>query len=217
MLRGLASVVFPNACLGCGAHVGEGALPLCTDCLFEVDDADPAALAVHLAASGAPLDGAWAAWRYRTDGPLAPVVHAIKYGHRPALARRLGAHLAPSAPALPEDAVLVPLPLTRRRWLERGYNQAEEIARGVSDATGHAVRPDLLARAAFVRSQTRLDRAARRENVAHAFTTAPDVAARSIVLVDDVVTTGATASAAAVALHEAGAASVSLWALAWTA
>ena len=224
--RGLAAIAYPPACASCGTLLpSPGALPLCAACALDLDDADADALLAHIlrpgtaaaaADDGPPaLDAAWARWRYDADGPLAPLLHTLKYGHRPRIGRQLGATLAPAL-ALDPAALLVPLPLTRQRWLERGYNQAEEIARGLAAETGLAVQPDLLARGRFVRSQTHLDRADRHANVAHAFAAADEVAGHSIVLVDDIVTTGATALAAARALRDAGAARVALWAVAWT-
>ncbi len=221
--RGLAAVAYPPACASCGTLLpSPDALPLCAACALDLDDADADALLAHIlgpdaADADAPpaLDAAWARWRYDADGPLAPLLHTLKYGHRPRIGRQLGAVLAP-ARALDPAALLVPLPLTRQRELERGYNQAEEIARGLASETGLTVASALLARGRFMRSQTHLDRADRRANVAHAFAAADEVAGRSVVLVDDIVTTGATALAAARALRDAGAASVTLWAVAWT-
>lgn len=212
--RGLTALAFPPACVACAAALDGEGLPLCPACLAALDDVPPGALAAHLAPI-ARLDAAHAAWRYDPDGPLGALFHEVKYGHRPRYARLLGRALATRLPAFTADA-LVPVPLTRARYLERGYNQAEEIARGLGEVLALPVCPGLLRRGAFTRSQTRLGRGARQANVAHAFAAAPDAHACHLVLVDDVVTTGATTGAAADTLRAAGAASVGLVAVAWT-
>ncbi|HYE59349.1 MAG TPA: ComF family protein, partial [Rhodothermales bacterium] len=203
LARGLAALAFPPACLACATALSDDGIPLCPSCLADLDPVDPAALSAHLSPA-ATLDSAWAAWYYDPDGPLGALFHAIKYGHRPRYARLLGRALAPRVALPPGTDALLPIPLTRVRFLERGYNQAEELARGLGETLGLPVHPDLLRRAAFIRSQTRLGRGARRANVAHAFDAAPEAAGLHLVLVDDVVTTGATASACVRALRQAG-------------
>ncbi len=212
-VRALTAFAFPSACVACSAVVAEGALPLCPACVAALDPADPAALAAHVAP--ARLDGVASAWRYDADGPLGALVQSIKYGHRPTYARRLGTALALRLDRPDADA-LVPIPLTRARYLERGYNQATELALGLGSGWAMPVREDLLRRGRFAGSQTRLGRAARQANVAHVFESSPDAAGQRLVLIDDVVTTGATAGAAAEALRDAGATSVALVTAAWT-
>jgi ComF family protein len=111
--------------------------------------------------------------------------------------------------------VLVPVPLAPSRLRERGYNQCVHLARALGQRVGVAVRDDLLARARATVSQTQLTPAERRANVHHAFVVpaqrAAAVRGRSVVLVDDVLTTGATLNACAEALLEQGASDIRYW------
>lgn len=213
MLHGLLDLVYPPACLACHARTATPDALLCPACADTLSDADPDALRTDLCVDGV-LDDALARWRYAPDGPLSPLLHALKYGQRPRYGRLLGRSLATLD--LPPADALVPLPLHRARWLDRGYNQSEEIALGLAAETGLAVRPDLLRRAHATTSQTRQDRSGRARNVAHAFAATPEASGLRLLLVDDIVTTGATARAAALALRDAGAAWVGLVAVGWT-
>ena len=139
----------------------------------------------------------------------------LKYGQRPRYGRLLGRSLA--ALDLPDVDALVPLPLHRTRFLERGYNQSEEIALGLAEVRALPCCADLLARTVATATQTTRTRAGRAENLAGAFAASPEAAGLRLLLVDDVVTTGATARAAAAALADAGAAWVGVVAAGWTA
>jgi ComF family protein len=124
-----------------------------------------------------------------------------------------------AAPGPPPDMVL-PIPLSPQRLAERGYNQAWELARRTARLQGHTARHDLLLRPMDTAHQADLTRAARQRNLAAAFMVDPrqrgHVQGRRVVLVDDVMTTGATAREAAGALLRAGASAVDLWMLART-
>jgi ComF family protein len=148
-------------------------------------------------------------------GPLADAIHAFKYGGRPALARPLGAWLAARV-ALPRGAMVVSVPLGRARRIARGYDQAALLADELARAAGHGVRRlrGALRRVRETPPQVGSGRAERARNVAGAFVADPGVAGRDVLLVDDVVTTGATAAEAAGALRASGALSVIVIALA---
>lgn len=113
------------------------------------------------------------------------------------------------------DPIFVPVPLAPGRWRERGFNQSELLAHGLARRTAGAVRNDVLVRVRETGSQTQLTPAERLVNVHAAFAVpVPRFAAirgRSVVLVDDVLTTGATLNACAVALLDGGASYVRYW------
>ena len=140
-------------------------------------------------------------------------VHAFKFGGQRGLARPLGDLLAALVTAdLPVHGVdlVVPVPLHPRRERERGFNQSLLLARRISRVCKAPVRADLLVRTAATRPQAELAADARRANVRDAFALRrpKEVSGRRVVVVDDIFTTGSTASACARCLKEGGAMSV---------
>jgi ComF family protein len=140
-------------------------------------------------------------------------VNELKFHRQWRLAEPLGDLLAGATfPLLPAVDVIAPVPLHPTRRRERGFNQAELLARRCGRRLGRPVRADLLARICATPSQVRLSTAERHANVRGAFAARPaaaaEVAGRAVLLVDDVCTSGATLTAAAAALHAAGAAAV---------
>ena len=114
--------------------------------------------------------------------------------------------------------VIIPLPLAKKRQRQRGYNQSMELARGISEATGLPIYNQIVRRTRFVKSQTQMGRQERMENVADVFE-AKDLSAirgRHVLLVDDVVTTGATMMACAREILKTEGVRVSLLALGFT-
>lgn len=145
------------------------------------------------------------------EEPADRLVHQLKYRGWRGLATPMGELMAKIAwPAEAHaPAMIVPVPTTRRRERERGYNQAELLARSLGRATACDVHRMLL-RGSAVSTQTTLQPAARAANVAGAFEAVEDCAGRHIILVDDVLTTGATAAECARALAQAGACCIRL-------
>jgi ComF family protein len=148
-------------------------------------------------------------------GALRSAIHELKYRGRRRVAARLADALLgePSVRALlAADAVLVPVPLHPRRKRERGFNQAEWLAAELARRVPVRLAPAVLVRRKETAPQTGLSASARRANVRGAFAVRrrAQVDGRVVVLVDDVLTTGATALACAQALRQAGAAQVRL-------
>lgn len=153
------------------------------------------------------------------EGALQEHVHRFKYAGGRAVAEALGAVMGLLAAGDPEFAAaqsVVPVPLHRHRLQLRGYNQAELLARGVAWALELPLLSDALVRIQAGAVQSRLPQAQRHRNLRGVFRAArpSEVAGRHILLVDDVLTTGATADEAARVLLRAGAADVQVLCLA---
>jgi len=225
LVTAFLDLLYPPRCAACGDGLGSSAdEPFCAVCREAVDRVPSGCERCGApgpdATCGACLAAPPAFLSCRAGGllggPLADAIHAFKYRDRPALARPLGAWLATRL-ELPAAALVAPIPLARRRRLARGYDQAALLARSLCRAGGWRDRLalGLLVRARETPPQVGRSRAARRANVDGAFrANARAVEGRVIVLVDDVVTTGATAAAAAEAVLAAGAAEVHVAALA---
>ena len=147
------------------------------------------------------------------EGTLRKLIHLFKYSGMRRLAAPLGALLADALPRDRQFDVVTAVPLHwRRRW-QRGFNQSKLLAQAIARRRGIPAM-NVLGRASATRAQAGLSNAQRRENVAGAFRARRRVAGLRVLLVDDVMTTGATAGACARALKQAGAKSVALAALA---
>jgi ComF family protein len=195
LLSRLLDTLYPPACAACDRLGREPFCELCSDALLPAEPFRiPGAESSHAI--------------FAFGGPIADAIYRLKYRDRSDLARPLGKLLQAGLTGRFDAAV--PVPATARRTIRRGYNQAHELARYL----GVPSIPRALIRSTD-RPQVGLRRKERRENLAGAFRAGPSpVRGASLVLIDDVVTTGATATAAVAALLQAGARSVAFLALA---
>jgi ComF family protein len=144
-------------------------------------------------------------------GAAGDIVHALKYNGWPAVASAMARRMA--GLRFPDDVMrersaLIPIPLSKARLRERGYNQSELLARALAVRWDLPVRSDLVARVRATSTQTRLTPGERLRNVSGAFRAVAGRASlrgQHLVLVDDVVTTAATLNACATALYDGGA------------
>ncbi len=224
--RATAAVLFPDSCLACGRHIDRQG-GLCQHCWPRVTFIEKP----YCAVTGAPFthdfgDQIVSAQAIANppvyDRARAACVHTdiarqlvsrLKYGDRTDLAPWMARWMARAGRELVEDAdVIVPVPLHRLRLWRRRYNQSAELGRALSGLTGLVHEPLALARVKSTRPQVGLTATQRATNVRGVFRVPPEreiaVRGRSVLLVDDVLTTGATLEAAARALKAAGATGV---------
>ena len=227
LLRGLFDALYPPSCLACRAAIGQ-ADALCPACWramrfierpycerlgtpFEQQLGD-GLLSPQAVADPPVFSRARAVARFE-DGPARRLVHRLKYSDRAELAKPMGRWMARAGRELLAEAdVIVPVPLHRRKLWQRRFNQAAALALVVARVAGKPCDCMALARVKPTRSQVGLSRNQRMENVQGAFQVRPGAsfAGRRVALIDDVLTSGATANAAARVLLRAGAAQVDL-------
>jgi ComF family protein len=226
------SIVYPPTCIGCGGATGEPHT-LCARCWSEIAFIErpfcerlgtPFAVDLGIpllspAAIAEPPVFERARGRALRRGRPQARAPCLKYGDRLELARALGGMMARSgAELLAEAEVIVPVPLHRWRLWWRRFNQAMALASVVARKSGVPCDPFLLARVKATKSQVGLSKAQRGENLQGAFRAPgeakPRLEGKRVLLVDDVLTTGATANAASRALLRGGARAVDVLAFA---
>lgn len=218
-MQWLAQAVMPARCLLCD-EPGSGGLQLCDPChlgLPWLRASCPRCALPLPAAAGAcgaclaappPAGRRHAALVYRA--PVDQLLLRFKFHGDLAAGSLLAMLMAQAMAGAERPQALVPMPLHRSRLRQRGYDQALELARPLARALQLPLQAGLLARVRATAPQSRLDAPHRQGNVRQAFAARPTTL-RHVALVDDVMTTGATADAAASALQRAGVARVDVW------
>ncbi|QSX76833.1 ComF family protein [Lysobacter arenosi] len=221
-MRRLGAALWPSRCLLCGELAGGCGLDLCDPCLAALPYNRQAChrcalpLATAMTHCGAclrqqpPQTAARAVFVYAA--PIDRLLPRVKFHGDLASARLLATLMARNLADAERPQALVPVPLHPSRLRGRGYDQALELARPLARALRLPLRDDLLLRRRATAAQSTLDVDGRRRNLRYAFAIRADTALPAhVAVIDDVMTTGATARAATLALRRAGVARVDVW------
>jgi ComF family protein len=204
-VKHLLDFVYPPQCLACHSRIDVARDYLCPQCWQSLIPAEPASL--YLGEQNPLL---YSIALYDLDSISQALIHAFKYREIKSLARPLGEALAVSSPVMQTLEALVAVPLHKIRFRERGYNQAELLARELAAILDIPVLKRALIRTRYTSPQARMNREQRQKNVAGVFRVidAESVTDKRIGLVDDVYTTGQTMNSCGRELRHAGAGSV---------
>lgn len=214
LMKALSGVLFPDVCAGCSGKLDDLEEYICGTCYenlrYLTQEVVNIEFESHYRSFGI-IDSIYPLFGLEKNSPELNIVHAIKYQNKRFLARYLGELIAGAYPALSEYDVISPIPLHKLKLLERGYNQTEFISKGISNMTSLPVTP-VLRKIKYTESQTHKSASERRQNIYASFRINDkiEVTGKKILLVDDVLTTGATVSECGRILKAAGAAKVSV-------
>jgi ComF family protein len=220
----LLHLFYPHICAGCGDHLPTSDQHLCVHCMLELPETN----FHHI--TGNPVEKifygrikirtAFASYYFAKNSPLQNIIHAFKYQHHKEVCHQMGVlmgqHMKASS-ILSDIDLIVPMPIHSDREKKRGYNQAVVLAEGISEVTGIVFRTDLLIRKKSTATQTHKGRDDRWKNVQSVFeiTDHLSIYNKNVLLLDDVITTGATMEACGEQILKAQPASLSIAALAW--
>lgn len=208
LLLPLREVAFPRVCRGCGRRLSMAERGICVSCRLHLEpyERPQRLLRDRFSSFISPINAVYAGYLFTPDSVARRVVHSVKYGRNREAGIALGRLVASKEKLKKEDFDwIVPVPIHPRKLAERGYNQAHIIALGVSEVTGIPIAKGALVRKKYTTSQTQKHRWARMKAMKHAFAEGKHLPApgQRLLLVDDVLTTGATLSEAAKVLAKA--------------
>lgn len=223
MLSDFVSLFFPRYCMACNNILVKGEEVICLRCDYELPQTgshkDPANFIAIKFYGKVQLTDAVACYRFSKEGSIQRLLHRLKYANKPVigeyLGKKYGTELAESGFTDKYD-LIVPVPLHRTRERRRGYNQSAVFATGLSEVLGIPCEHRLLVRTKKTTTQTRKSRTERWQNVENIFEVIHPgkITGKRVLIVDDVITTGATLESCALSLLKAGCASAGVAALA---
>jgi ComF family protein len=204
------SLFYPNLCVACNGHLLRGEVAICTACLIDCprtfDEQDPVDNPVARVFRGRiPLQAAASLFVFTKGGKVQELIHNLKYNGRRdagiAAGKLFGNDLKNLTPFNTLDAV-IPVPLHRDKFLKRGYNQAACFGEGIAHSLDIPLHESGMLRLDATATQTRKNREERWENVEDVFAVNKKInlKGKHVLLVDDVITTGATIEACAIPL-----------------
>jgi ComF family protein len=224
-IRAFSHLLYPNICYGCKKNEIDKSEWLCLQCLtalpytgFENTRNNPVE---QLFWGRTPFRFACSSFFYVEKTPIQRLIHEVKYKEQQQLGRWLGQMMGRRLANIFDESkvdLLLPMPLHPKKQKHRGYNQATLLCEGIHAITNCNFLEQVLIRNTNTKTQTKKSRIERWENVSEVFeiTTNEKVINKHVVLVDDVITTGASTEACAATLIKEGASAVSICSLAFT-
>jgi ComF family protein len=219
----LIDLIFPRHCAVCGEVLSRQERDICLNCLCTLPKIEPQhKLEIEQAFWGkVEIERATSYMYYRKGSPYNALMHRLKYNNAPEVGTRL-AEMA--AKELLESGFfdgitrIVPLPLSKKKLRKRGYNQSEYIARGLSEVTGIPIDTKVMKRDIANETQTHKNRDERWENVKDIFSVNCNTLSDTdhVLIVDDILTTGATLCSCANTLRSKCNCKISIFTLAYT-
>jgi ComF family protein len=221
----LLSLVYPDLCRACGEPLMQTEEVICTLCMFHLPKTwfhnDPQNPLNKVFWGRVYLEAVTAFYYFHKGSKVQAMMHQFKYNGRKEVGIFIGKNLGlelKHAPVFEGVEVIIPVPLHRKKLKKRGYNQSEMFGMGLSMNMNAELVTDCLIRAVNSQSQTRKSRYKRWENVGNIFQVRNEqkIKNKHVLLVDDVITTGATIEACAAALLKVPGVKVSVAAIAYT-
>jgi ComF family protein len=215
---------FPHTCVGCGSDLLENDQTVCLHCYSQLPETGfcnhPNNPIEKIFYGRLPVKEAMAAYYFTKNSVLQRLIHTLKYRNNPEVGLQLGKWmgvLLQNSGRFTRLDALIPLPLFPEKEKKRGYNQAAVLCRGIADIINVPVVNDLVIRQRFTETQTKKARNERWLNVEGSFivTDPLQLAGKHVLLVDDVITTGATIEACGHAINQIETAMLSIAVLAW--
>lgn len=230
----IQSKLYPYTCFLCG-ETGDNSLDLCNECLSQFKSIHSSCTQCGIALNNSygphkpntsknsicgaclkkPPSFDQVKTLYHYEGAARFLIQSLKYQNKHSCARTMGTLMAKhlSSQTIKPDAI-IPIPLHRKRLLQRGFNQAAEIANYLQHSKNHRLQNKILKRVINTAQQMSLKAPQRKKNMQGAFSCQPVSKLPYIILIDDVITTGSTANEAAKTLKKAGVKRVDVWAFA---
>lgn len=224
MLQDFIALVYPRNCVACGNSLYKHEDQICNYCYLNLPKSNfhkgiqnPVASLFY---GRVQLEFASSFYVFQKKGSIQKIMHAIKYKNNKDLAVLTGKWYAEDLkehPIIKTANCVIPVPLHSKKLKQRGYNQSEEFAKGLADGLNIVLNTNVLIRSAFTQTQTRKSKYERWENVEDVFEIKDPESLKHhhVILVDDVITTGATIEACSVKLQEIEGIKVSVLSIAY--
>jgi competence protein ComFC len=214
IINPLLDFIYPSECISCKKPLPDGQKKICSDCWNAIpsltkDHSLFQEIRTKLLADGC-IGDLVSCFVFEKEGPFQHMAHALKYKEYKSFGVEMGEHIGELIRKWNiETDIIIPIPLHRIKHRERGYNQSEIITQGIAAVIGKPVIVDVIRRTRHTQTQTKLNLEERNKNMKDAFKTLPGASkklyGKTCLLVDDVITTGATTNSCAKEILAAGA------------